>query len=77
MENNKFKPFWVVEVNNWLCDASYNGKELKAKHPFPTFRKFHFIRSWNELDQFTIRDQITNRDLVDHCLATTSKPEQP
>jgi len=66
--NDKFKPFWVVSVNNYLCDASYSGKELKAKHLTPSFRKFHFIRSMDELKYFTKRDEISNEELVKRCL---------
>ena len=39
----KFKKFWVKSVNNYLCDADYNGKELKARNPIPSFRKFHLL----------------------------------
>jgi len=70
MEN--FKKFWVVEVNNYLCDASYSGKELKQKHQFPSFRKFHFIRSWDELKYFTERKEISNIDLVKQCISITN-----
>lgn len=68
MKNQTFKKFWVVSVNNYLCDASYNGKELKLKHSFPSFRKFTFIKSWDELKYFTKRDEITNEELVNNCL---------
>lgn len=68
-EKEKFKKFWVVSVNNYLCDASYSGKELKEKHPFPSFRKFHFIKSWDDLKYFTKRSAITNEELVKRALA--------
>lgn len=69
METEKFKKFWVVEVNNYLCDAAYDGKALKEKHPVPSFRKFHFIRSWDELKYFRKRSEITNEELVKRALA--------
>lgn len=64
----KFKPFWVVSVNNYLCSAGYNGKEFKEKHWTPSFRKFYFIRSWDELNGFTKRSKIGNRELVEQLL---------
>ncbi len=65
----KFKPYWVVSVNNCICDAGYIGKELKAKHPFPSFRKFYFIRNEDDLIGFTERKEISNKELVASCLA--------
>lgn len=70
MKNENFKPFWVVSINNYLCDASFSGKNLKEKHKFPSFRKFYFIRNENGLNGFTERKEITNKDLVNQCLAT-------
>ena len=67
---NKFKPFWVVSLNNYLCDAAYSGKELKAKHRFPSFRKFYFIRNQEDLIGFEERSEITNKDLIEQCLNT-------
>jgi hypothetical protein len=64
----KFKKFWVVSVNNYLCDASYSGKELREKHYFPSFRKFHFIKSVDDLKYFTQRQEITNEELVRQAL---------
>ena len=72
---DSFKNFWVVTVNNWICDASYNVKELKEKHHAPSFRKFHFIKSWNELNYFTPHKGITNRSLCEKAL--TQKPSTP
>lgn len=69
MGTEKFKNFWVVEVNRYLCDASYDGKELKEKHIIPSFRKFHFIRSYDELRYFNVRDGISNEDFVKVLLA--------
>lgn len=74
-EQEKFKKFWVVSVNNYLCDAAYSGKELKAKHLFPSFRKFHFIKSEDGLRHFNERDSISNEDLVKQCLAITSEDQ--
>lgn len=68
---NKFKKFWVFTINNYICDAGYNGKELKDYHPFPTFRKFYFIKSWEDLKYFTVRSEISNIDLVNKCLSNT------
>lgn len=68
MSTEKFKKFWVVSINNYLCDAAYDGKELKAKHPFPSFRQFHFIKSWDDLKYFTKRDEISNEELVKKAL---------
>jgi hypothetical protein len=67
-QTEKFKPFWVKEVNNYLCDAGYNGKEFKAANPFPSFRKFWFIRSWEDLRGFTVRQEATNRELCEKWL---------
>jgi hypothetical protein len=64
----KFKKFWVVEVNNYLCDASYDGKELKEKHRFPSFRRFRFIKSWDDLKYFTSRSGISNEEIVKRAL---------
>ena len=72
MPEEKFKKFWVKSVNNYLCDADYNGKALKERNPFPSFRKFHFIRSWDELKYFTKRKEITNEELVKNCLQNTT-----
>ena len=60
----KFKPFWVISVNNWICDAAYSGRELKSRNPLPTFRRFSYIRSMDELKCFTKHDEISNEDLV-------------
>jgi hypothetical protein len=65
---NKMKPYWAVSVNNYLCDAAYNDQELKARHPIPSFRKFHFIRSNDELKYFAKRDEISNEELVEKWL---------
>lgn len=65
---DNFKKFWVVSVNNWICDASYNGKELKAKHPVPSFREFHFIKSLEDLRGFSLREGISNEDLCKSLL---------
>lgn len=65
----KIKPFWVMSVNNWICDADYNGKRLKEKHPVPSFRRFYFIRKMDKLKYFSTRDGITNEDLVNKCLS--------
>jgi hypothetical protein len=65
----KFKKFWVVSVNNCICDASYDGKGLKADHPIPSFRKFYFIKSWEDLIGFRVRDEISNRDLCESYLS--------
>ncbi len=69
MTTEKFKKFWVVSVNNWLCSASYSGKKLKERHPVPSFRKFTFIKSWDDLQYFTKRSEITNEELVKRALA--------
>lgn len=69
MEGEKFKKFWVVSINNCICDASYSVKELKEKHPFPSFRKFYFIKSWDDLIGFHKRKEITNEEIVRRCLA--------
>jgi hypothetical protein len=73
---DKFKPYWVVSVNNYLCDASYSGKELKAKHLTPSFRQFHFIKNESELQYFYKRDEISNEDLVKQCLTPTTQTKQ-
>ena len=65
---DNFKKFWVVTVNNYICDAAYSGKELKEKHRFPSFRQFSFIKSWNDLNYFTVRKEISNRDLCERLL---------
>jgi len=65
---DKFKKFWVVSVNNYLCDASYSGKELKERHYVPSFRKFTFIRSMDDLKCFSVRKEISNEDLVNERL---------
>lgn len=64
----KFKKFWVMEINNWICDAAYNGKQLKEKHPVPSFRKFWFIKSAEDLKGFSKRNNITNENLVTKLL---------
>ncbi len=71
-ETEVFKKFWVKSVNNWICDAGYNGKELKDRSPVPSFRKYYFIRSWDDLNGFTKRDEISNIDLCKQLLS-----EQP
>lgn len=70
----KFKKFWVKSVNNYLCDADYNGKELKARNPIPSFRKFHYIRSWDDLNYFTKREEYSNFELVNIWLSQTTQP---
>ncbi len=60
----KFKKFWVLEVNNYICDADYNGKVLKERNYAPSFRKFWFIKKPDDLIGFTKRDEITNKELV-------------
>jgi len=69
-----FKKFWVVSVNNYLCDASFNGKVLKEerRHLYPSFRKFRFIRSWDELKYYAERKEISNIDLVKKFLYNTN-----
>ena len=69
MTKEKFKKFWVKSVNNWLCDADYSGSKLKARNPFPTFRKFYFIKSWDDLKYFTKHDGHENRELVGKWLS--------
>lgn len=69
----KFKKFWVKSVNNWITDASYNGKQLKADNPLPTFRKFYFIKSWEDVYWFSKRDGITN---IEICKQLLSKAKQ-
>lgn len=64
----KFRKFWVVEVNNYICDAAYSGKELKAKHSFPSFRKFWLIKSEEDLNGFSKREGVTNIELVKNLL---------
>ncbi len=64
-----FRKFWVKSVNNWLCDADYNGKRLKDNNPIPTFRKFYFIKNWEDLKGFTPREGIDNKELVEKWLA--------
>lgn len=68
IEGNKFKPYWVMSVNNYLCDASYSGKELKARNLFPSFRKFYFIKDKDGLNGFTAREEISNEKLVEKYL---------
>ena len=68
--NNKpFRKFWVKEVNGWLCDADYNGKRLKYNNPLPTFRKFWFIKAWEDLKGFKLHEGHENRVLVEKWLA--------
>lgn len=69
MTTDKFKPFWVKSVNNYLCDAAYSGKELKARSPIPSFRKYYFIKNWEDLTGFTPRKELTNKELVELLLA--------
>ncbi len=64
-----FKKFWVKSVNNYLCDADYNGTALKERSPIPSFRKYYFIKSWEDLNGFTQRDGITNRELAEKWLS--------
>jgi hypothetical protein len=68
LKDEKFKKFWVKSVNNWLCDADYDGNRLKEKSPTPTFRKYYFIKSWEGLSRFTTHDGYTNRELVEKWL---------
>lgn len=75
MRTEKFRKFWVKTVNNYLCDAHYSGKVLKENNPFPPFRKFHFIRSWDDLKYFAKRDEISNEDLVKRCLSECEKTQ--
>jgi len=64
MSENTFRKFWVVSVNGWLCDASYSGEKLKEKHPAPSFRKFWFIRSMDELAGFNLhKDKVSGKEL--------------
>ena len=60
--------FWVMSVNNWICDADYSCKKLKERRPMPSFRKFYFIREWDELNHFTPHKEISNIDLVTKLL---------
>jgi hypothetical protein len=64
----KFKKFWVKSVNNWICDADYNGKILKERNPFPSFRKFWFIKSEDDLIGFTKREGFTNMQICETLL---------
>jgi hypothetical protein len=64
----KFKKYWIVSVNNYLCDAAYNGKLLKEKHRLPSFRKFYYIKSEDDLIGFTERNNISNKQIVEQCL---------
>jgi len=66
--SEKIKPFWVVSVNNYLCGASYDGKKLKDEHVSPSFRKFTFIRSMDELRYFEKRKEINNEELINTYL---------
>ena len=63
-----FKKFWVVSVNNFICDAAYNGKELKAKHRYPSFREFHLIKNPEALRFFSPRTEISNEELCKKLL---------
>jgi len=65
---NTFKKFWVKSVNNWICDADYNGKVLKERNPFPSFRKFWFIKSEDDLIGFTKREGFTNMQICETFL---------
>lgn len=67
-QDKPFRKFWVMEVNNWICDADYSGKVLKERNPFPSFRKFWFIKCEDDLRGFTKREGKTNRELVDALL---------
>lgn len=60
----KFKPFWICTVNGWIVGASYSGKELKAKHWGPSFRKFRFIRDYERISNYKPHPEITNIELV-------------
>lgn len=62
-----------MSVNNWICDASYSGKDLKARNPFPSFRRFRFIRNWDDLKYFTPHKEISNEDLVRQRLTQTTE----
>lgn len=68
----KFRKFWVKSVNNYICDAGYDGKKLKEKSPIPSFRKYYFIRSWEELNHFNKREEISNYELVKKLLSYES-----
>jgi len=68
--DTKFKKFWVMSVNNWICDADYSGKELKARCKMPSFRKFYLIKSEEEIDGFTKREELTNREHINKLLGT-------
>lgn len=74
-DKNTFRKFWVKSVNNWLCDADYNGKRLKQNNPFPPFRQFHFIKSWEDLNGFAKHMGHDNRGLVERWLS--EKPVLP
>jgi len=67
-KNGKIKPFWVLSVNNFICDASYDGKELKTNRLVPSFRKYYFIRDIDHLRYFTKRKDITNEEIVYNLL---------
>jgi len=74
MKEEKFKKFWVMSINGWICAAGYNGKELKNNYPGPSFRKFHFIRNEEDLRRFNKREGFAdNKELVDKLL----KPTKP
>lgn len=64
----EFKKFWVVSVNNYLCDAAYEKKTILERGLYPSFKKFKFIRSAEDLKYFTKRSEITNEELVKKCL---------
>ncbi len=68
-QENKFRKFWVKSVNNWLCDADYNGKALKERSPTPSFRKYYFIKSWDDLKYFSKREGFDTTELVKKWLA--------
>lgn len=65
---DNFKKFWVVTVNNWICDASYSGKDLKAKHVVPSFRKFHFIKKMEDLRGLALHKDVSNEELCKKLL---------
>lgn len=68
MEKEMFRKFWIMTVNGWICDADYSGKLLKNRCWMPTFRRFRFIRSWDELNFFNPRVEIGNREFVEQRL---------
>lgn len=73
----KLKKFWVCTVNNWIVDAGYNGKALKDAHLIPSFRKFYFIKSVEDLRRFTPHKEISNVDLCKQRLAESYETTTP